>query len=434
MRRLLVMAYFYPPLAGGGVHRVLSFTRHLPRHGWACTVVCAGEQDYWVRDESLRARVGAETEVIRVAGGSALSALLRVGVTSTAGRRSSSRFAALRSLSDWFLLPDSYIGWAARAGRTAAARIAAGGVHAVLSTSPPDSVHLAAERMTRATGATGRRLPWIADFRDPWIGSSFRTPPTAWHAARHAAMEARVIGTADLVVAASRTHHAELASRTSARPARLLHLPNGFEPMSAEGAPSLRDPNAFRIAFTGQLSLMEDAGTLLAAVHQMLQREPAARGQLRVDLAGPYDDIWAARTSALGLSDVVRFPGQLAHEATRELQRTADVLVLWKPAGGRFRTMVPGKLYEYLDSGRPLVALLHAEDEAAGLVKRAGGTLLPPGDVAALANELCARWRRWRDGERTADQRAAWLGDYERASLAATLAGALDGLVTEQAR
>ena len=59
MKRVLIVAAFYPPLAGGGVYRVLSFTRHLPEHGWACTVICAGEQDYWVRDESLVARIPA---------------------------------------------------------------------------------------------------------------------------------------------------------------------------------------------------------------------------------------------------------------------------------------------------------------------------------------------------------------------------------------
>jgi len=61
MRRLLIFAYFYPPLAGGGVHRVLSFTRHLPAHGWACTVVCAGERDFWVTDDSLVAAVPDDT-------------------------------------------------------------------------------------------------------------------------------------------------------------------------------------------------------------------------------------------------------------------------------------------------------------------------------------------------------------------------------------
>ena len=426
MKRLLVMAYFYPPLAGGGVHRVLSFTRWLPQHGWACTVVCAGEHDYWVRDESLRAHIPAGTEVLRVPGGSALSALLRVRAANTQGRRSSAGFAALRSLSDWFLLPDSYAGWSRRARAAAEQRIAAGGIDAILSSSPPDSVHLAAADVVRATS-----LPWVADFRDPWVGSHFRTPPTAWHAARHAAMEARVTGGASLVLAASRTHHDLLAARASARPARLLYLPNGFEPAAVVRRGEAFDPGVFRVAFTGTLSLMEDAGTLLAAVHEMLRREPAARRRLRVDLAGPYDNEWLARAAALGLTDVVRLPGPVAHEDSRALQRAADVLLLWKPHGEGYRTMVPGKLYEYLDSGRPVIALLPERDEAAVLIERAGGTRLAPGDVPALAAELLRRWQRWRSGERPLDARPDWLEQHTRAHLAGELAGALDGLLTE---
>ena len=428
MKRLLVLAYFYPPLAGGGVPRVLSFTRYLPEHGWACTVVCAGEHDYWVRDESLLAAVPAATEVIRVPGGSGLAAVLRLRGASTQGRRSSTGFAALRALSDWFLLPDSYAGWANRAVRAASARIAAGGIDAVLSSSPPDSVHLAAARVVRAAP---RRLPWIADFRDPWIGSHFRTPPTPWHAARHAAMEASVTGGADLVLAASRTHHDALAARTQARPARLLHLPNGFEPAGATAAGPGPAPDVFRIVFTGSLSLMEDAGTLLTAVQQMLRDEPAVRSRLRVDLAGPYDSVWAARIAALGLGDVVHLPGPLAHADARTLQGAADVLMLWKPHGEGFRTMVPGKLYEYLDSGRPIVALLRADDEAAQLVQRAGGELSPPADAGALAARLLARWRRWQAGERTVARRPEWLDQHRRGALAGVLARSLDALVAE---
>ena len=115
MRRVLILAYFYPPLAGGGVHRVLSFTRHLPAHGWACTVVCAGERDYWVSDDSLVAAVPGETEVIRVEGGSGLSTWLKLKRGDAQGRRSSRSFGPLRSLADWWLLPDSYAGWAKRA-------------------------------------------------------------------------------------------------------------------------------------------------------------------------------------------------------------------------------------------------------------------------------------------------------------------------------
>jgi len=422
MRRVLIVAAFYPPLAGGGVHRVLSFTRHLPEHGWACTVICAGEHDYWVRDESLVARIPAGTEVLRVAGGSAIAAWLRFRGQAASGRRSGGAFAPLRSLADWWLLPDSYAGWARRAGAMAALRLARGGVDVVLSSSPPDSAHLAAREAARDAGR-----PWVADFRDPWVGLHFRKPPTRWHRARQSAMEASVIGSADLVISASRTHADELAARPATRPRRLLHLPNGFEP--AASSPPAAGTAHYTLAFTGTLSLMEDAGTLLDALARVLAAEPAARAQLRVELAGPYDLDWETRAAALGLSDVVRFRGPLAHAESRALQQSADALLLWKPRGAGYRTMVPGKLYEYLDAGRPILALLPREDEAADLVRRAGGWVGEPGRAEALAAEIAARLARWRAAGRDGSRRPDWLESHTRGALAMRLASELDLLV-----
>jgi len=419
-RRLLVLAYFFPPLAGGGVHRVLSFVRHLPEHGWDCTVICAGEEDYWVRDASLLARVPASTEVIRVGGGSALSAWLKV--RGGAGRRRGGTFAGLRAMANWWLLPDSYVGWAARARAAALARVRGGGIDVLLSTSPPDSVHLAAADVAART-----QLPWVADFRDPWIGLSFFTPPTAWHRARQMAMEKRVIEGADLVLAASRSHLDALGFTPGTRARAAEHLPNGFEPAPPGDAP-VPDPDHFKLAFTGTLNLMEDAGTLLEAVAEVLGRHPEARRRLRVDLAGPYDLDYEDRALALGLKGIVRFPGALSHADARALQRGADALLLWKPRGEGFRTMVPGKLYEYLDAGRPILAMLPADDEAAGLVRRAGWPVLPPGDRAALARGLETRYMAWKESGRVPDARPDWLGENTRAHLAARLATQLDGL------
>ncbi|HEV2106184.1 MAG TPA: glycosyltransferase, partial [Candidatus Eisenbacteria bacterium] len=103
----------------------------------------------------------------------------------------------------------------------------------------------------------------------------------------------------------------------------------------------------------------------------------------------------------------------------------ADLLVLLRP---NLRTMVPGQLYEYLDAGRPLHALLPAGDEAEALVRRAGGGVTPPGDRAALARALETRYTAWRDAGRAPDARPAWVDEFQRARLAARLARLLDGL------
>jgi glycosyltransferase involved in cell wall biosynthesis len=432
-RRLLILCYFFPPLAGGGVHRVLGFTRHLPARGWATTVVCAGEHDYWVTDPSLLGRVHPETEVVRVSGGSALSAWLsrRGGPRAAAtGKRSGAWFGGLRALSDWVLLPDSYAGWARRAARTGLRLARERRFDAVLSTSPPDSVHLAGRAIAR-----GAALPWVADFRDPWISLHFRGAPTAWHRARHAAMERSVIEGADIVLAASRSHADAMGEKSGARARRVVHLPNGWDAPSGTG-PEANDAagaadRPFRMVFTGTLSQMSDTEQFLDALHDMLAHRSEARRRIRVQLCGPYDVHYENRAVALGLSGIVSFTGPLGHGEARRLQRDADLLLLWKPRHGS--TMVPGKTYEYLDSGRPVLALLASGDEAAALVRRAGGTIVEPDDRAAIAAAIAARYDAWRSGGRAAPARPAWLDEFSREVLAGRLASELDSLVQSRA-
>jgi len=428
-RRLLVLSHFFPPLAGGGVHRVLGFTRYLPRHGWRCTVVCAGREDYWVTDESLEARVHPETEVVRVSGGSALAAWLRMRAGDR-GRRSGSTFAGLRALSSWWLLPDSYAGWSRRAGREAARLLEDATFDAVLSTSPPDSIHEAARRLRRAGGP-----PWVADFRDPWMGLHLRTPPTRWHRARQAAMERGVMNSADVILVASQLH-GEWIERDYGEPIaqRVVHLPNGFEPSGDTPATRAEadaiaesDADRFVMVFTGTLALMPDAMTFLDALHELLERRPEARRRVRVHLVGPYEADYEDRALALGLSGIVRFEGAQSHARARAYQSRADLLLLWKPSGAP--TMVPGKLYEYLDSARPLVALLDAGAEAARMVASAGGDVVHARDRAGLGAVIERHYLAWHENAARARPRPEWVDQHTRERLAAKLAGVLDRLV-----
>ncbi len=420
-RRLLILCYFYPPLGGGGVHRVLGFTRHLPAFGWSCTVVCAGEEGYWVRDDSLA--TPRETEVIRVRGGSGLASWLKARGAAQ-GRRSGATFGALRRLSDWWLLPDSYQGWARRARAVAAARVARGGITALCSSSPPESVHLAARDVAAAT-----RLPWVADFRDPWVPLAFRTPPTAWHRSRQEAMERSVVEGADRVMAASSIHADALRARLGGRAARVVHLPNGFEPAAAEDP--IEDDGRFLLVFTGTMAQMPDTEILLEAVHDLLARHAEARRRVRVELVGPYEQGYQDRAVALGLTGIVRFSGPRPHAEARRLQRRADLLMLWNPRGAGYRTMVPGKLYEYFEARRPVIALLGEQDEATALVRRGGGVVLPVGRRENLTEELERQYLRWRAEGRAPDRVHPWLEAHTRAHLAERLGSLLDQMTRD---
>jgi hypothetical protein len=173
---------------------------------------------------------------------------------------------------------------------------------------------------------------------------------------------------------------------------------------------------------------MPDVMTLLDALHDFLAPKPEARRRVRVSLVGPYDVGYQDRAIALGLTPgIVEFLGPRPHREARALQRSAQLLVLWKERA--MPTMVPGKLYEYLDAARPLIALLERGDEAARLAERAGAAVVPPGDRAAFVRELERHYAAWRAGSPLEAGRPAWLDEHTRAALTARLAGVLDGLV-----
>jgi glycosyltransferase involved in cell wall biosynthesis len=171
---------------------------------------------------------------------------------------------------------------------------------------------------------------------------------------------------------------------------------------------------------------MPDADVFLEALHDLFARRPEARRRVRARIAGPYEQSHADRAVALGLTGIVHFLGPQPHGATRALQQAADLLLLWKPRGEGYRTMVPGKLYEYLDAGTPVLALLPEGDEAADLVRRAGGEVVPPGERGPVVDAIERRYLMWKDGRRERPVRPAWLEEHTRARLSQRLAGLLD--------
>jgi hypothetical protein len=163
----------------------------------------------------------------------------------------------------------------------------------------------------------------------------------------------------------------------------------------------------------------------------MLKRHPEARRTLRAKLAGPYDAGYADRAVALGLTGIVEFQGPRDHAAARALQRSADLLLLWQPRATP--TMVPGKLYEYLDAGRPILAVGDPGGEAAELARRGGAEIVECGDREGLAAALGRRWQAWRAGERASRTRPDWLAEYRRERLSGQLADLLERLVGARA-
>jgi glycosyltransferase involved in cell wall biosynthesis len=436
--RVLVVAYFFPPLGGAGVHRPVAWSRFLPERGWDVTVLASAPGGYFVDDETLLRTVPPETEVLRVAAPTAVALWRRhlgpplLGVVNADPddlRRPSSgrirRDDALRWFARLAFVPDSYRAWVGPAARAGRARIAKGDIDVVLSSSPPESCHLVGEALTRGNG--GRRIPWVADFRDPWVGLHYRTPPTPLHGLAHRRMERRVLKSADRVLCASRTHLRaveETLGREDAR-ARVRFLPNGAELDAPEFVPPASAGT--RIVFTGTLVETPAMLRFLEAFARRLSDEPGRRARVTLVIAGPYGEEYEARVRELDLDDVVRFLGPVPFAEQRRLQQEADVLLLVRNEGKGYEAMVPGKLYAYLAARRPIVAMV-GTSEASGLARACGAAVTAPYDgEAAVAAAFAVL-----DGAPTAARpNEAAIVDLLRARSRETLAAELAAILEE---
>jgi len=415
---------FFPPMGGGGVYRSLAFVRYLSTHGWQATVVAPRGDAFWIRDESLAAKIPEDVRVVRTATWSGQGVLASArGTRGPSATRSSRGFGLARRAGSVLLVPDTYLGWYPFAVRAALREARATKFDAVYSTSPPETSHLVGDVVHRRAA-----LPWVADFRDPWMNLRLLDPPTPVHARLHRRLEARVCEHASAVVVTTRWHEAVL--RHEYPRVRVARVANGYDGEEARTVASLAPAaRPMRIVHAGMLTQKRSATAFLEALAKFFERRPEARSDLEVRFVGAREDESERAAARLGLGDRVYFESSLPHDEVLRLERQAHVLLLIKHADSRYDGLVPGKLYEYIGVARPVLALA-PQGEARGLVEslRRGETA-GPADVDDIARQLDVLYGRYRDGslERAYDLSPA--PDFERSRQAGELARILDACV-----
>ena len=438
-RTLLAVAYFFPPLGGGGVQRTVKFLKYLRPLGWRSEVVTARARSYWVVDDTLGAEVPPDTVVHRTSAPSGLDLLALLGRGGGASPRapgaavrSTTGFRAWRALAGFFLIPDAYAGWFPFALAKVRERLAAGGIDVLFTTSSPDTAHLVGLVVREQLG-----IPWVADFRDPWVRRLTFTAPTPLHARLQTWLERRVLTRADRVLVTNEATRDDFLGRHPRLPAdKVIVIPNGYDPddvaavrEGAAASAATAVPNspgaALVLVHTGLLSGRRTLAPLVAAITALLARRPELRARLRVRQIGPRESVNEEMVAAAGLGDVIRFEPPRPHaEVLAEMAR-APALLLLEADEPRGSLITPGKIFEYLAIGRPILALVPPGPAADLVIHHQAGEVASPGDTNAIARHL----ERWiTHGPPPVPTPGPNLGEYARPALAAKLARVLDDL------
>ena len=458
-KRLLVIAYYFPPLGGVGVQRTLKYVRYLPQSGWQPIVITPAKPAYTVRDAALLDELPPDLQVERTGSfeparlPNAIAAFLahkrsRSGSSAdgTAGPAGTGLAAKLlfKAMVVWnrvwglLLFPDAAVGWVGPAVTRGIAINELTPVDAVYSTSAPISCHVIAARLAARTG-----LPWIADFRDPWIGNAFATPPRGWHAVQQRRIERRIVEGADRLIYPTDGVKEAYAARYPNAAAKMLVIPNGYDradlPAAEERAAAARAGRSsngptgdrpFRLVYTGSLYGEHELEIFAAGLEIMVGRRPEWRDRLEVEFVG-----WLSahnRTLAGGyarpdrLGSMLRFSGFVPHADAMRKAAAADALlqlIAGDPGKGEIQG---GKLMEYLGYDRQILAVV-PEGSARDILRE-----LDWGIVADPTPEGVASGLEQLLSSPPPARRADPEGRYDRANLAARLAGYLDSVVTER--
>jgi glycosyltransferase involved in cell wall biosynthesis len=402
-RRVLVLAYFFPPLGGGGVQRTLKFVRHLEPLGWDTTVITTRSRVYGARDPSLASEIPSGTHVVRTPAfplGRWLGILLH--------------HLRLRRLRAWVTWPDGGLGWAPFA-LVAALRAARRERPDVLySSSAPYAGHLAALLVAHWTG-----IPWVADFRDEWAANPHLADQPRRLAALATRAERAITTHARRIVVAG--DYFRLAGLDNDDPRR-VHIPNGVD---EDDVPSSGTPgppaDRFVLAHVGTIYNILDPSRVLRVLAALARDGLIDGTRLEVRLVG---GVWLPGfTPPPGIR--VEASGYVEHARAVAEMRAATALLLFVP---RTSLAPSGKLFEYLASGRPLLCLTHPDNLAARLVRDwEAGVTGDPDDDASIEQAVLALWNRWRE-EGLRDQaqvRARTLERYSRRGAARRLAQVL---------
>lgn len=430
---VLVVASNFPPVHSGGVYRTLRLAKYLPDFGWDLKVLTLSQATFphgTVVDHDLVAQVPDSTIVYRADAEYPLERLhslrdffrrrlreKKVGPASRGKKQPRVRLnkkGYLQILKDRitlpYMTPDKIVGWVKPASKIGMRIAQEQQVSLIYSSGPPFSNHLVGNRIKAKCG-----LPWVADFRDPWLGNDWRPDreSESWSGRKHRAMESSVFVNADQVIFNTERSRHDAISRFGGQLAqKSVVIANGFDPSDFSNASlisngcinssscdheaqSRKENQSLKLVHTGSFYGRRNIDSLIRALGELTQCERLDRGDLSIDLIGNVRDHERHLVEDCKVSDMVRLIPPMPHQECLARIRQADALLLVQTEAP---LCIPGKLYEYIAVGKPVFTLASAGATADLVTQERLGPCVDPDDLDAVKATVLDLVDQYRDG------------------------------------
>lgn len=409
MKKVLVIAYHYPPLGGGGVFRTLKFTKYLPRFGFKPYVLTVKNAMYQAKDPTLLEDIPPEVRIIRTFSLERKLFLLP--------------FYALRTTPKWIFIPDINIGWLPFAVRRGEQIIKKEGIDVIYATAPIYTSLLIACLLKRRTGK-----PLVIDFRDPWTQNVFIKYPTKLHKKIEEKMEKFVLKTADHIIANTEPMRLKLIEKYPFIKEKCTTITNGFDAQDFQRLKRKVYRDKFTITYVGYLYSATDPEYFLPALKKLLEEKKEIRNLIRVLFVGDAIPKVSMQIKKFNLTDVVKLVGFVPHKTGLEYMINSDVLLL--TIAPEAHLPIAGKTYEYLAAKRPILAIVPDGPSVDLIRSTRSGVVVHPKNITYIKHTLFKLFQEWKKGSLGAIK--SDIAVYERKALTEKLAQVFQCVITRK--
>lgn len=356
-KKVLIITYYWPPAGGPGVQRWLKFVKYLPVFNIEPVVYIPENPNYPIVDESLNSEVSKDVTIIKhpikepykLAGlfSKKSSKTISKGIISEEKKQSLIEKVLLYVRGNYFI-PDARKSWVKPSVEFLSEYIQKEEIETIITTGPPHSLHLIGLQLKERLG-----VKWVADFRDPWttVGYHKQLRLTNASNAKHKALEKQVLTTADQIIVTSFTTKKEFQQLTK-QPIEVIT--NGYDKESVD---KFEMDSKFTMSHIGSLLSKRNPEVLWKVLSEFISENDQFSKDFQLNFIGFISDSVLHSLKTYNLSSYVNNVGYVSHKEAITYQKKSQIVLLIEINSEETKCIIPGKLFEYMASNRPIIAL-----------------------------------------------------------------------------
>lgn len=433
-KNVLFIAYHFPPIGGSGVQRSLKYVKYLPGNGYNPIVSTVKDGHNFAYDYGMLKEIPEEAKIYRSNSGEMLwlrekiekvnSVLSKIRGSSgkeevsdsitISEERDTIKDKIFRYLEYNYYIPDTKIRWYKHAVKDIEKRILKeNDIDIIYSTSAPYTDHLIAMEIKKKTNK-----PWVADFRDPWIGND--TIMNRYSDKRieiEKNMEAEVIALADVVINVTEPITDMYKKRYPKYKNKFITITNGFDGGDKEGIKKI-ESSKFTINYAGLLDSSRTPKSLIKALENIAKYKPEIVNCLEVNFTGYVANDLINMINCSEISNNIKVNSYVEHKEILNIMGNSNINLIILPDISESKGVFTGKIFDYILAERPVLGIMPVEGVAAKLINENGiGLAVNHGDISKIEEFILSEYEKFKSGENINTNSISRCAQFDRRNL-----------------